>query len=253
MEIEAVLQQINQLFKQHLHKNVVGIYLHGSIAMDCFHPSKSDIDLLVVVSDPLSFSTKQLIIQELVALTPIYPGKGLEMSIVLKKDTIQPTYPMPFELHFGQEWGERFLQDPQDICACGEDPDLAAHITVLLARGKCLYGAPITEVFSPVPESHFFTSLWEDVKDSEIAILKDPVYTILNLCRTLLYIREGKVASKKEGGEWGIQQLVGSQQSLVQAALTAYKNGVEISPQKPKHLTEFARELLLKIKHEKDE
>ena len=34
----------------------------------------------------------------------------------------------------------------------GADKDLAAHFTVIRARGRCLCGLPIDEVFGEVPE-----------------------------------------------------------------------------------------------------
>lgn len=35
-------------------KTLTGIYLHGSMAMGCFNPEKSDIDLIVVIEDNIS-------------------------------------------------------------------------------------------------------------------------------------------------------------------------------------------------------
>ncbi|MDQ0195648.1 nucleotidyltransferase domain-containing protein [Paenibacillus wynnii] len=37
-----------------LSGNLLGIYLHGSLAMGCFNPLKSDIDFLIVVKDKLT-------------------------------------------------------------------------------------------------------------------------------------------------------------------------------------------------------
>ena len=42
-----------------LGDNLVGVYLHGSAAMGCFHPETGDLDLLTVVNDPLSDETKR--------------------------------------------------------------------------------------------------------------------------------------------------------------------------------------------------
>ncbi len=40
--------------KNILYDNLIGIYLHGSLAMGCYNEKKSDIDLLVVVENDLS-------------------------------------------------------------------------------------------------------------------------------------------------------------------------------------------------------
>ncbi|MET3696814.1 streptomycin 3-adenylyltransferase [Bacillus oleivorans] len=247
IEIQATLNQVCHVFKQHLQDQLTGIYLHGSLAMGCFHPLTSDIDLLIVVSEPLSFSAKQAIVRELVSLTPIYPGKGVEMSIILEKDAAEPLYPMPFELHYGTEWGERFLLDTMDLCEGGTDPDLSAHIAVTIERGKCLYGKAISDVFAPISSENYCKSIYYDVKDAKDGILQDPVYTILNLCRTLQYVRERKILSKKEGGEWGLTNLSDRDKPLVQLALGAYGNGVKHFTYNDEQLLRFAGDLLEEI------
>src|SRR5579872_4704845 len=42
-----------------LADNLVGIYLHGSLTMGCFHPERSDIDLLVVVREATELEVKR--------------------------------------------------------------------------------------------------------------------------------------------------------------------------------------------------
>lgn len=47
---KTILDKVNELFIQHLHPPV-GIYLHGSLAMNCHNLAKSDIDLLVIMEN----------------------------------------------------------------------------------------------------------------------------------------------------------------------------------------------------------
>lgn len=51
MDTPLVLNRVVELFKEELGGNLVGIYLHGSLAMGCFNPDTSDVDLLLVVRD----------------------------------------------------------------------------------------------------------------------------------------------------------------------------------------------------------
>jgi len=39
--------------------NLVGVYLHGSYAMGCFNPEKSDLDLLIVVKNEIPDDVKR--------------------------------------------------------------------------------------------------------------------------------------------------------------------------------------------------
>jgi streptomycin 3"-adenylyltransferase len=48
----SVDEQVDRLvagFRDILGDNLHGIYLHGSLALGCFNPARSDIDVLVVV------------------------------------------------------------------------------------------------------------------------------------------------------------------------------------------------------------
>ena len=89
----------------------------------------------------------------------------------------------------------------------GEDPDLAAHFTVLKARGEALYGEPVDAVFGEVPRKAYLESIRGDVENAEEELSGDPVYLTLNLCRVLAFKREGLILSKAEGGEWAVKKL----------------------------------------------
>ena len=54
MEYQFILDKIVNTSKQIFGEELTGIYLHGSLAMGCFHPDKSDIDLILVIKDSVS-------------------------------------------------------------------------------------------------------------------------------------------------------------------------------------------------------
>jgi len=77
-------QLLNAIVKRYtdiLRDNLIGIYLHGSLAMGCF-TERSDIDFLVVVKDPLDNPTKRALADELLQFQGL-PEKGIEMSVIL--------------------------------------------------------------------------------------------------------------------------------------------------------------------------
>ena len=63
----SILDHIVKRYGEILNGNLVGIYLHGSLAMGCF-TDKSDIDFLVLVNEPLELRTKRSLIEEIVTL-----------------------------------------------------------------------------------------------------------------------------------------------------------------------------------------
>ena len=67
MDPYQVLDRVVRRFKAILKENLVGIYLHGSLAMGCYS-AHSDIDFLAVVGYPLNYKTKRLLVDELLKL-----------------------------------------------------------------------------------------------------------------------------------------------------------------------------------------
>ena len=59
-----LLQKIKSSYQIILQDKLVGIYVHGSIAFQCFTWENSDIDFLVVVNESLSQAEKEALIAE---------------------------------------------------------------------------------------------------------------------------------------------------------------------------------------------
>ena len=217
--------------KRILPDNLVGIYLHGSLVMGCFNPRKSDIDLIVVVGCPLSGSVKKAFMDMVVGYNALGPGKGIEMSIVLREVCSPFVYPTPFELHFSAAHLQWYRDDPEDYIRKmnGTDKDLAAHFTIINKRGRCLYGAPVKEVFAEVPDRDYMDSIRYDIENAAEEITENTMYLTLNLARVLAYREEGLVLSKKEGGEWAIRRLPPEYHPLVADALREYCESAEVT------------------------
>ena len=223
--------------KRILGDNLVGVYLHGSAVMGCFNPDKSDVDLLVVVKEEPSDAVKRAFLDMVVSLNETGPAKGIEMSIVERSVCKPFAYPTPFVLHFSKMHLDWYRSNPEDYIAKmkGTDRDLAAHITVIRARGVCLCGAPIDEVFGEVPKQDYIDSLWHDIADAEGDIAEDTMYLTLNLGRVLAFLQDGSVLSKQEGGEWGLKNLPEKYHGLLREALSEYRGetpGYDISAAK---------------------
>lgn len=230
--------------------NLTGIYLHGSAVMGCFHPEKSDLDLLVVIREDISEKTKRQFMELVVELNKQAPPKGLELSVV-KECVCKPfVYPTPFELHFSNAHLQWYQSNPQDYVEKmnGTDKDLAAHFTITYHRGQVLYGKAISEVFAPVPTADYLDSIWCDIENAKEEIADNPMYLTLNLCRVLAYKKDGLIVSKQEGGEWGLKHIGRKEfQALIAEALKEYQSNVtmvyDVATAK-----EFAEAMLKEIK-----
>ena len=214
-----------------LKENLAGVYLHGSAAMGCYQPKKSDLDFLIVVNGLMTDETKRDYMDMVISLDREAPGKGIEMSVVTR-DVCNPfVYPTPFLLHYSRMHTAWYRKDPEDYIRKmnGTDRDLAAHFTVIRSRGRCLYGLPAGEVFGEVPDRDYLDSIRNDVSAAEEEITENPMYLILNLTRVLAYLKEGKVLSKQEGGAWGMENLPEEYRPLIRSALHEYAEGADVS------------------------
>ena len=230
-----------------LKTNLVGVYLHGSLAMGCFNSESSDIDILIVVDKDISFAEKRKLIDIVLEM----PNRGInndfEISVMLEEDTKHFKYPTPFLLHYSSLYKERYINDSEFTCGDGVDPDLASHITILTNRGFCLFGKPINEVFERIHKKYYIDSIINDIKSAKDGIGDSPVYYVLNLCRFLYFLREGAVSSKMEGGEWGFANLPILFRDTIKTALLGYQDKRSIQQLEQSKLVEFAEFMLKEI------
>ena len=227
-----LMEVISEKYNELLGKNLVGIYVHGSIGFGCFSWDRSDIDFIVVINEPISQQTKLQLLRVLTDLEKQAPPKGFEMSIVLEKFCKSFVYPTPYELHFNSVHTEEYTRELLSLCNDERiDEDLAAHFMVIKSVGVVIYGAPINNVFGVVPREAFLDSICKDVAGSSAKedIAFDSVYIILNSCRVYAYIKDGLVLSKEQGGKWGLANLPEKYHNLISAMLDNYVNGSAFS------------------------
>lgn len=246
---QELLDDFVSMTREVLGEQLTGVYLHGSMAMGCFHAEKSDIDLIVVVDGDITGAQKRTFMERVVELNGRAPAKGLEWSIV-KREFCKPfVYPTPYELHFSPMHLNWFREKPEDYVKNmkGVDRDLAAHFTVLNRHGIVLYGEAIEDVFGEVPAGDYADSIFLDVENAGKDILRDPVYVTLNLCRVLAFLKSGMCLSKEEGGGWGLANVSAEYHGLIRLALDCYRSHRIMQPDGTE-AERFAEDMLQEIR-----
>lgn len=242
--LDEIVNHSNQIFGTEL----TGIYLHGSMAMGCFNPEKSDIDVIIVIKNDITNHQKLKFMNEVVELNKLAPSKGIELSIVKEAYCKTFLYPTPFELHFSKMHLQWFLDNSADYISNmkGTDKDLAAHFTIIKKYGIVLCGAQIDDIFADVPRKDYIDSIMGDIEGAKEDILEEPVYMILNLCRVAAFLKNDLILSKKQGGEWALQDLLPNYQTLISNALQSYTLGKEMELEK-QEAQKFADDMLQMI------
>jgi streptomycin 3"-adenylyltransferase len=224
--VQKILEEIKQLSLETFDENLVGVYIHGSLALGCFKWNNSDIDFIVVLKNTPTQSRKETYISELLKINQDCPPKGLEMSVVLEENTRNFVYPTQFELHFSNAHFQRCSENVRDYCQHmnGVDKDLAAHFTIIKNACIVLCGNPVKDTFGEVPEVFYYDSIKFDIENAEEDIRENPVYVILNLCRVLAYKSDGLVLSKEDGGHWGMAHVDAQYLKIIEKALNSYQS-----------------------------
>ncbi|WP_257348728.1 aminoglycoside adenylyltransferase domain-containing protein [Pseudalkalibacillus decolorationis] len=227
LSIRSFVNDIVKDLEGMLAEDMVGVYLHGSLAIGGFNPKSSDIDLLAVTSSPLSKDSKHQLAQHFLEISKHpYP---IEISILSIDQLRNWNHPSPFEFHYSEFWRDCLESDFEVVndqlnSQDKKDPDLAAHLTITRERGICLHGKPIKEVLPSVPRADYIDSIMEDYQDCLESIEQKPIYSILNILRVYWFVKEGVISSKEETGTWGLNYLPKEFHRTIRKALEGYRS-----------------------------
>lgn len=205
----AQLSAVHAALQEHLDPSLLAVHLFGSAVAEGLKP-RSDIDLLVTVTERPSKATRHALMQGLLSLSAP-PGshpslRALEVTVLAHAEVVPWRYPPQRELQFG-EWLRADLEagiheDPQP------DPDLA----LLLHQARCgsvaLLGSEAAALFNPVPQADLRQALretvaqWNTPADWE----GDERNIVLALARIWYTAATGQIASKDGAAQWLIDR-----------------------------------------------
>lgn len=192
---------------------VFAAYLHGSAALGGWRAHVSDVDVLVVVAADVDAPPAGALADAALATIPACPGAGLELSVVTRSEAASPRAPWRFVVHVAG------LGTAPPTIVHGEghagDPDLLLHYAVCREAGWPLAGPPAVDVVGPVLRSGVLEALAAELLwGLEHAAAP---YALLNACRALVYLREGRLVAKITGGRWAIDRGVGPSDGICRA------------------------------------
>ncbi len=228
VQVRDQIARLSDALQDALGEVLVGLYLHGSLVLGCFNLARSDIDLLAVTERSMSRSEKSVVSSILLGASGDWtpgPPRPLEISFLSRGDLDPWRHPTPYDLHFGEVWRPAFEQGLDEVLPgqTNPDADLAAHITVVRERGIVLLGAPIQEVFPPVPRADYVDSLLRDLRWSRDRAAQAPLYAILSMAREWATLATGELHSKDSGAAWATVRLPPDLRPLVNGAIASYR------------------------------
>ena len=237
--VHAYIDGFVELLKEKLESRLIGVYLHGSLAMGSYFPPKSDMDFIIVTDSQLDAEFAKLLNNAIAQYSEIRPTAGsIECSVITLQTARNVPEKMPYELHYSEAWHERILKNAVLYGKDQFDSDLPAHLMCVKRRGICLCGMAIDDVFGNVSWHNFLLSVMDDfnwIVEGE-NICESPYYGVLNICRVMQIIIDGneKYLSKYEGAVWGMENLPDKHIPLIQKALEIYASNEPIDKREQK-------------------
>ena len=232
-----ILNQINKvvnIWKKHLGDELIGVYLHGSIALDAFNPDSGDIDILVVVKDSIDIPVKLEIARDIIGLDR--KPCPLEMSAVKLSDARNWKTPGNCVFHYSDFWTEkyveRFSNPDADVYVVDHefpDADVTSYIKLLKQCGIVLYGREIQKVFADISDEDFWVAISADIDDYDFHDYDARYFSsnVLILGRILSFKKERRILSKYDGGIWMIDHVPEDLKYLPKLAMKIWFEGEE--------------------------
>ncbi len=177
----------------------------GSLTLGAYVPGSSDIDLLVILQEPLT-DAQLAALTEAVAVGRLGAPGRVDLRVVLRKVAAAPTPAPPIEASIeirpDREAGFRVEHHLPG------QRDLLVEFSICRALGRTLMGSAPRELIGEVPNEWVLSAGDAQLADWQ-AIRDDPAYaqlTVLTACRVWRFVEEGCHCSKMEAGEWALER-----------------------------------------------
>lgn len=251
-EIKKQIIMVTDFLSHALGENLIGIYLHGSMCLGSFQPSRSDLDIMVITQTSINASQRFHLMNGFLALHK--KPSPIELSVLCISDLNPWRHPTPYEFHFSEYWRPKFeviarendlaFWDFKEVCT---DGDIACHVTLINQSGICIYGRAINEVFPPVPEEDFWDSIYWGIDYFSKLEGELLVTGILTLLRIWSYKENKAIYSKAEAGRWGIDLVPSQYRHIVENAIEIHNDQAQIKNFLPSDLDRLRNYIINKI------
>ncbi len=242
--IQSEVRTLQTESQRLLGENLVSFYLHGSLALGGFNPTRSDINIVAVTRQRIDVEVKRTLVTLLLRISKM-PCQ-IDIYYLAVQEIFPFQHPLPYDLHYNETLRERNQQDLRNGTwkhwndSVYYEPDLTIFLTVLQHYGVCLYGEVPGQALPAVPEQEFRSALITNIQVAQQFPLHDPISFVLNACRVAAYLRDGTILSKDAGGVWGLATLPEQYHPLVQQLLALYRGERPGRPVGRVALTDFA-------------
>ena len=245
-QVGSLLQELTAKLSTILGRNLVGVYLYGSLTQGAFNQWRSDVDCLVVTSRDLTevqFRKVGEWLRRAAKTNPWAPRLQIQFLI---KDKILTMNSKACLYQFGK------------LTRSGSDGNPIIWMNVLQS-GATLFGAPPESFVPTITPEILFEALERELEYLREEISSKPesewrdvpayrAYAVLTICRILYSAQKVKIVSKPTAARWALSELPQEWNKIIGQALeinnaTDDRKPTAISLKSIRHFIDFAANL----------
>lgn len=226
---DRIVADFSEQLQQQLPQLIQGIYVTGSLALNDFYPTKSDIDFVVLCDHlPEKKEASLLNIHRLIA--KVYPFPPLSGSYVTIKNFLSTTSEVSITLNFheGSLRHGKFEMAPVVIA------ELKSEAITVSGPEAASLNIPLNQHQLKEFLHHNINSYWRNWIDRHSRLSKRKIllilfprlteWGILGVARQLYTLHTGKIVSKTEAGLYCLKELPEKYDSIIKLALETRKD-----------------------------
>jgi predicted nucleotidyltransferase len=181
---------------------VVSVILHGSLTLDDYTPGRSDIDLLVVVGEPLSGDQVAALCDAVDRVRRHSPSR-VDLRVVTRASAASPARVPVMEAAFTLRPGKA-----PEVESRIAQPDLLVEFSLARAHGRSIVGGAPEAVIGCVAEPWLLEvgdrqlAAWEELTDDA----DHAELMVLTACRIWRFATERTHCSKTAAGRWALDR-----------------------------------------------
>jgi predicted nucleotidyltransferase len=214
-DVEPLLDSFASGLTELLGEELVGAYLHGSLALGGFNSEESDVDFLVVTRRELDEGRVESLAAMHQRLGQRLDGSYLPLDDARVLDPARSWHP-----HIEARGGSLVVDR--------HGAETVIYRYVLRKCGVVRFGAPPQELIDPVTADELRAAVREavadwwvprvDVQPRDFADARYRAYMVVTMCRIRYTLARGDVVSKPAAARWAIAHLEPSRHSLIERA-----------------------------------
>ena len=221
-QVSALLEDLTAHLPVLLGRNLVGVYVYGSLTQRAFNPKRSDIDCIVVTNRDLSDAQFRKLDAWLASVGNSNPWAARLQITFLIRNEVLTVNARGCLYQFGR------------LKRSGSDGNPIIWMNVLKS-GLVLAGPPPASFVPAITPEILFQALVREVGYLREEICEKPTsewrnvpsyraYAVLTLCRILYSFRKGTIVSKQTAARWAIKHLP-EWNEIIKQALDANHSG----------------------------